>query len=127
MIVTDHHGLGQETPDAVAILNPKRPDSDYPEKMLAGVGIAYKLAQALYGEEGYSTIERVGARPTLDVNGLWGGFIGEGANPSAILDFIGSGYEHRKNRSETMSLNIKADGPLYLLTTDINGDSKATS
>jgi single-stranded-DNA-specific exonuclease len=34
----------------VAILNPKRPDSDYPEKMLAGVGIAYKLAQALYAE-----------------------------------------------------------------------------
>jgi single-stranded-DNA-specific exonuclease len=50
MIVTDHHSLGQVTPDAVAILNPKRPESKYPEKMLAGVGIAYKLAQALYGE-----------------------------------------------------------------------------
>ncbi len=34
----------------MAILNPKRPDSDYPEKTLAGVGIAYKLAQALYAE-----------------------------------------------------------------------------
>lgn len=32
-----------------------------------------------YGEFGYSTYERTGARPTLDVNGIWGGFIGEGA------------------------------------------------
>jgi acetylornithine deacetylase/succinyl-diaminopimelate desuccinylase-like protein len=31
------------------------------------------------GEAGYSVIERIGARPTLDVNGLWGGFQGEGA------------------------------------------------
>ncbi|MBU3679862.1 MAG: dipeptidase [Candidatus Kapabacteria bacterium] len=33
----------------------------------------------LFGEEGYSSIERLGARPTLDVNGLLGGFTGEGA------------------------------------------------
>ncbi|MFC5626375.1 dipeptidase [Algoriphagus winogradskyi] len=33
----------------------------------------------VHGEEGYTTIERVGIRPTLDVNGIWGGYIGEGA------------------------------------------------
>jgi acetylornithine deacetylase/succinyl-diaminopimelate desuccinylase-like protein len=33
----------------------------------------------LLGEEGYTTIERVGIRPTLDVNGIWGGYIGNGA------------------------------------------------
>jgi acetylornithine deacetylase/succinyl-diaminopimelate desuccinylase-like protein len=33
---------------------------------------------ALVGEEGYTTLERRGARPTLDVNGIWGGFQGEG-------------------------------------------------
>jgi acetylornithine deacetylase/succinyl-diaminopimelate desuccinylase-like protein len=33
----------------------------------------------LFGEEGFSTIERVWARPTLDCNGIWGGFTGEGA------------------------------------------------
>ncbi len=33
----------------------------------------------IYGENGYSTIERTGIRPTLDVNGIWGGYIGEGA------------------------------------------------
>lgn len=34
---------------------------------------------ALFGEEGYTTLERVWARPTLEVNGIWGGFTGEGS------------------------------------------------
>ena len=33
----------------------------------------------VYGEEGYSTLERASIRPSLDVNGIWGGYIGEGA------------------------------------------------
>lgn len=47
MIITDHHSLGTQMPPAVAVINPKRPSSEYPEKMLAGVGIAFKLVQAL--------------------------------------------------------------------------------
>ncbi len=35
--------------------------------------------QEIWGEKGYTTIERVGTRPTLEVNGIWGGYIGEGA------------------------------------------------
>lgn len=35
--------------------------------------------EALHGEEGFSTFERTGTRPTLDVNGIWGGYTGEGA------------------------------------------------
>jgi single-stranded-DNA-specific exonuclease len=47
MIITDHHSLGPQMPPATAVINPKRPESTYPETMLAGVGIAFKLAQAL--------------------------------------------------------------------------------
>ena len=36
-------------------------------------------APALSGERGYSTLERIWCRPTLDINGIWGGFTGEGA------------------------------------------------
>lgn len=52
VIITDHHSLGDESPPAMAVINPKRRESQYPEMMLAGVGIAYKLAQALYQELG---------------------------------------------------------------------------
>jgi single-stranded-DNA-specific exonuclease len=47
MIVTDHHSVGPEVPDALAVINPKQPGCNYTEKMLAGVGIAFKLADAL--------------------------------------------------------------------------------
>jgi single-stranded-DNA-specific exonuclease len=47
VVVTDHHSVGDELPAAAAVVDPKRPDNAQRIDQLAGVGVAYKLAQAL--------------------------------------------------------------------------------
>jgi single-stranded-DNA-specific exonuclease len=47
LVITDHHEPESELPEALAVINPKRADCAYPDKYLAGVGVALKLVQAL--------------------------------------------------------------------------------
>lgn len=55
VIITDHHHPGPNLPAANAILNPRLANANYPFQDLAGVGLAYKLAQALFEGRGLAT------------------------------------------------------------------------
>jgi acetylornithine deacetylase/succinyl-diaminopimelate desuccinylase-like protein len=48
--------------------------------------LAVAQSRALAGEHGYSTLERIGARPTAEVNGLWGGYMGDGSKTIVPTD-----------------------------------------
>ena len=54
VVVTDHHTPTPELPPALAILNPHLPDSGYPEKVLCGAGVAFKLLHAVFESRGRS-------------------------------------------------------------------------
>jgi single-stranded-DNA-specific exonuclease len=55
IIITDHHLPGDILPQAKAILNPVLDDSGYPDRSLAGIGVVFKLIQALFEREGKSS------------------------------------------------------------------------
>jgi single-stranded-DNA-specific exonuclease len=73
LIITDHHQPAGELPQALAIINPKQPGDTYPDKDLAGVGLAYKLAEGLLmamRKEGLSIPPSVNHEDTLDLVAL---------------------------------------------------------
>jgi len=51
LVITDHHECKDELPQAVAVVDPHRLDGGYPHKNLSGVGVAFKLAAALAGDQ----------------------------------------------------------------------------
>ncbi len=73
MIVTDHHTPGPELPPACAVINPKQPGSRYPFPSLAGVGVAYRLAQGLLRaarRNSWVTVEGLKEEELLDLVAL---------------------------------------------------------
>ncbi|GAE03999.1 single-stranded-DNA-specific exonuclease RecJ [Paenibacillus sp. JCM 10914] len=67
VIVTDHHEAPEILPNAYALINPKIPACPYPFKGLAGVGVAYKLAQALVGQPPMEWLEIVAIGTIADL------------------------------------------------------------
>lgn len=74
LIISDHHHPGKELPTARAIINPLQPGDEYPEKDLAGVGLAYKLTSAL--------IDRLKSQGKTSANSL---------SPELLLDLVALG------------------------------------
>ncbi|MBK7452994.1 MAG: single-stranded-DNA-specific exonuclease RecJ [Anaerolineales bacterium] len=70
VIITDHHDLGGTLPNAVAIINPKRLPKDHLLSNLAGVGVAYKLAEALLNDKTRSTVNGLRSEDLLDLVAL---------------------------------------------------------
>jgi single-stranded-DNA-specific exonuclease len=67
LIITDHHFPLDEIPSAFAVINPKQPGDIYPEKNLAGVGLAYKLVEAISLSGQYQKLD---SRDYLDLVAL---------------------------------------------------------
>lgn len=73
VIITDHHEVIDPLPDAIANIDPKRPDADYPYPHLTGVGVALKLAMELTKAKlGISYEEFFSAQPDMFVLGTLG-------------------------------------------------------
>lgn len=77
LIITDHHTPGPDLPDAFALINTKQAGDEYPEKQLAGVGTAFKLAAALAermapGANGHAGLDLVALGTVADMVPLTG-------------------------------------------------------
>ncbi len=111
VIISDHHEQGASLPRALAVVNPKRHDAAYPFPELAGVGVAYKLAQALVrkldaNEESFKArfIDLVTLGTVADVVPL----VGE--NRAFVKHGLGAVASSRKTGIRTMLKSVNTGG-----------------
>lgn len=122
LIITDHHQPKTQLPTAVALVNPKQPGDPYPDKNLAGVGLAYKLASALLekaSQAGLSNTRALSAEEYLDLVAL-----GTVSDLAPLIDenrsFVRSGLEiiRKPSRQGVLSLIGAAQLKPSQITTD---------
>lgn len=70
VIITDHHEKRDTLPEAIAVIHPRHPLSEYPFHDLAGVGVSYKLSHALLGEEPEELLDLVAVGTVADLVSL---------------------------------------------------------
>ena len=116
VVITDHHTPLDEVPPAVAVVDPKLPGSKYPFSELAGVGVAYKLLEAL--------LSSVGKQSHLD--GLLDLVLVHAASPPKIVTLVPrilSG-RHTSHPAVSMfsaaSVRIESDPPMWI---NLDGDT----
>lgn len=87
VIISDHHDIGEALPNALAVVHPRHPEGNYPFGELAGVGVAFKMAHALYEEVPDHLIELTAIGTVADLVPLHGEnrlFVKEGL--AALID-----------------------------------------
>ncbi len=133
VIVTDHHEPGDKLPKAFAIVNPKRENSKYPEKILCGCGVVWKLIEAILktkrdllkeGQEKW-LLDLVGLATLSDMVPL----VGE----NRVLAFYGLKVLRKNKRPGLSKLfyslrinknNISEDDIAFMITPRINAASR---
>lgn len=143
LIITDHHEPPAILPEALAVINPKKPDCPYPFKSLAGVGVAFKLATALLGSVPTELLDIVALGtiadlvPLVDENrvlatyGLQRLNERENIGLSALMDVAGVGIASAGHVGFSLAPRINASGRLdsagqavELLTTEDIGEAQ---
>ena len=124
LVITDHHECKQVLPQAVAVVDPHRPDGGYPHMGLSGVGVAFKLASALCGSqeevlENYADMVCLGT--VADVMPLHGEnrrFVARGLESLRRTKRPGIAALIRQSGCEMASVNASTVG--YILAPRIN-------
>jgi single-stranded-DNA-specific exonuclease len=118
LIISDHHHPGNEIPSAIAVIDPKQVNDTYPEKELAGVGLAYKLIEAFNSHQEHPIIDH---RDFLDLVAL--GTVADLAplvGENRYLVRKGLEYIRKPRRQGIMSLiGVSGLNPRQISATDI--------